>query len=518
MKYKFVGIICCKISFAAFFSLIIFFSTEIRSESFIEDSITIDSVSVLENNSIIIGWTLITDEQVGSVEVHRRLDSGLYGVITQVPLTQSYFIDTDVNAQNNGYSYYVVARYPNGDNIAVGNEAHQTIHLDELQADICGKTILLNWSNYSLSTTAGEPEPLPSPFEQNRISMSFNGGVFENLMTTPNEVEQMVFPADEPGEYCFHIQSFYNDPYTTSTSNVKCLDINFLPTPGFITIRSASVVDDAGNVQILAHADNSVPDPAYVFHRWHHEAEEFIVLDTIVTVEQTFTYEDTEAQASLQSEIYKISALDSCRVNVLESDVVATIFLSNQALSSYENQLQWNAYEGWDADVAHYSVLRKTDDLQGFEEIAIVPAGTTSYLDDLSFVNPDLLQGDVLYRLMAIEAEGNIWGFKDTVLSNTVKVDRDVQLFVPNAFRPSSQIAENRVFRPVFSFFTPASYSLVVFNKWGQEVYATNDINDAWDGRLEGRKAPAGVYAYVISYKNANGEDMEKRGAVLLVR
>ncbi len=89
--------------------------------------------------------------------------------------------------------------------------------------------------------------------------------------------------------------------------------------------------------------------------------------------------------------------------------------------------------------------------------------------------------------------------------------------FIPNAFMPSSHLVENQTFRPSFEE-TPVAYSLKIFNRWGEEVFSSDDLSDGWDGIYQNNDAPKGTYTYKISFVNSNGREQQIRGALMLVR
>ncbi len=57
-------------------------------------------------------------------------------------------------------------------------------------------------------------------------------------------------------------------------------------------------------------------------------------------------------------------------------------------------------------------------------------------------------------------------------------------------------------------------YEFTIFNRWGQQIWTTSDRYEAWDGRVEGRLVPQGVYAYYCSFLNGAGKTVERRGTV----
>lgn len=52
-----------------------------------------------------------------------------------------------------------------------------------------------------------------------------------------------------------------------------------------------------------------------------------------------------------------------------------------------------------------------------------------------------------------------------------------------------------------------------IFNRYGVEVFSTNNINIGWDGRYKGNPQPIGTYVYIV-----NGDGFNKTGNFLLIR
>ncbi|HOZ88488.1 MAG TPA: gliding motility-associated C-terminal domain-containing protein, partial [Bacteroidia bacterium] len=72
---------------------------------------------------------------------------------------------------------------------------------------------------------------------------------------------------------------------------------------------------------------------------------------------------------------------------------------------------------------------------------------------------------------------------------------------------------KNKIWLPITHFIDKKEYSVRVFNRWGNMVFETSDDKVGWDG--DG--APNGIYAYVITYKNARGEYQELKGTLMLL-
>ncbi len=481
-------------------------------------SLVLDSVSVLPDNMhVIIGWTLQTPVEEGFIEIHRQLDGGLYAPITTVPLTQNQFIDTGVDAQEKAYSYYVVARYPDGDNIAVSEEAHKTIYQEQGEFLVCDGLLHVNWQNYEVTTSAGDPQPLPTPFDSTKIFYSHNNQPYIQIANLPVHVSRYDLNTPHPGSYCIKIESYSSVSGHSSGSNIRCYDVNYHMEPQFLHLRKLTLHENSDHVEIWLHTDDNVINPSYVFKRHNPDDNSFIILDTVYAQDQLVQFNDYESYANERSETYSIDILDSCKAVIWEHGTIATIFLQTENQVEFQNSLQWNHYDGWENGVAEYVVLRKIAN-NDFQVIMRLPGQANSYTDDLSTLGDDIMSHEIQYRIKALEDSGNPFGFQDTVLSNISVLQKEQLVFIPNAINVWSQVAANRAFKPVFRFFTPSAYSMVIFNRWGQRVFQTTDYLQAWEGTSNGSESPAGTYTYIIEYEEPSGVNQKKSGVFVLMR
>lgn len=59
---------------------------------------------------------------------------------------------------------------------------------------------------------------------------------------------------------------------------------------------------------------------------------------------------------------------------------------------------------------------------------------------------------------------------------------------------------------------------ILKFNRWGQVVFSSTDRGRGWDGKVSGILQPAEVYVYVVRVKKVNGQMVEKKGTLMLIR
>lgn len=86
-------------------------------------------------------------------------------------------------------------------------------------------------------------------------------------------------------------------------------------------------------------------------------------------------------------------------------------------------------------------------------------------------------------------------------------------LYVPNSFTPNGD-GRNETFHP--SSCATRKYTMRIFNRWGEQLFESNDINTGWNGSFEGSIVPEGQYVYEISGA-AKGRGFFKKAGVFYV-
>jgi gliding motility-associated-like protein len=104
-----------------------------------------------------------------------------------------------------------------------------------------------------------------------------------------------------------------------------------------------------------------------------------------------------------------------------------------------------------------------------------------------------------------------------------LQIEQDPIYYVPNAFTPNGSELNN-VFLPIFSpSLALESYTLQIFNRWGEIIFESQDPLKGWDGTVNTTKgasmSPDGMYTYKITFVETGFEkEFEVVGSVVLVR
>jgi gliding motility-associated-like protein len=92
---------------------------------------------------------------------------------------------------------------------------------------------------------------------------------------------------------------------------------------------------------------------------------------------------------------------------------------------------------------------------------------------------------------------------------------------VPNAFTPNGDEL-NDDFLAYTNIDTKFEFKMLVFNKWGQQIFESNDIQRGWDGTYKGELCQPDLYTWIIKFEVPGYIKMDQssplKGVVMLVR
>lgn len=99
----------------------------------------------------------------------------------------------------------------------------------------------------------------------------------------------------------------------------------------------------------------------------------------------------------------------------------------------------------------------------------------------------------------------------------TIRISDESILDLPNVFSPGSGTSVNDELKIIKrGIFTLNFFR--VYNRWGELVFETTDIEKGWNGRYQGKPQPMGAYVYVLDAKSSTGKRITKQGNVTLIR
>ncbi|MBX2945881.1 MAG: gliding motility-associated C-terminal domain-containing protein [Cyclobacteriaceae bacterium] len=300
-------------------------------------------------------------------------------------------------------------------------------------------------------------------------------------------------------EYCYQLTSNYTNG-SRSISLVKCVTAFSTDIPTAINNATAQVT--ATGLDLTWPQDPAFQPIDYSVLRKPGSGNFQLIGKP--TLAQYFD----NAYTTLDEFCYRVNYVDVCGNSAPQGIEICPIRLTGNLTPENYSSLSWSGYEGWLNGVNQY-ILEKYN-LQG-QLLQTIPlgAGTLTYLD--SDVNPN----EQVYRYI-VRANANQAGLGQAV-SNEIELKKEPKLFYPTAFTPDKQgPVQNEEFR-VFGQYI-ARFEMQIFNRWGELLFSTSDIDVGWDGTFRGKDQPEGTYAFVARLTDLSGTSFTRSGSVVLLR
>ena len=161
----------------------------------------------------------------------------------------------------------------------------------------------------------------------------------------------------------------------------------------------------------------------------------------------------------------------------------------------------------WEAPIAAFTILdlslTTSTPMTGFDNLS---SGAVSYNWDFGDGSPnsnefepehwfpDDQAGEYEITLTAYSAQGC-----PAEAIKYVHVFQDFTIYVPNAFTPDGN-GKNEIFKPVMDGFDEDDYTLYIFNRWGDLIFESHNMEVGWDGKFARQdfQVQDGVYTWKI--------------------
>ncbi|HNX44562.1 MAG TPA: gliding motility-associated C-terminal domain-containing protein [Bacteroidales bacterium] len=490
---------------------------------------SLDTVSIYYDPSgfyacPIIGWVKSPQHDIAGYIIYRWNEvTQTFDSIQTAGPGSTTFTDLSINSLEtclNPHSY-AIAAIDSCQNKSYGTFmfAPHTISLQVMNdIDPCEKNVTLQWNGY---------DNMPDGLKGYQVFMETkdeNQVIVQNFTLInepgPSDTSYTDTRAFADGySYTYFVRAVSNNGVSSSSSCRQIKTYHGPVLPDTLYIEHATVVDDDYvNIKYYYSPENTIRK--LVLERRIVPNGIFTVIDSLEMpaggfLPEVWEFNDTTAEVHYLSYQYRLLIQDTACVQAVDTSVneARSILFLAWALDDNSNQLVWNPYETWYGGVARYELFRSIDGVDDPANPIASLISDTLYVDNVTGISPT---ATICYRIEAVEGTGNPVTSGERSVSNQACVIRDPSFFMPNAFRPSGIL--NRTFRPVASFVETANFSMKIYNRWGQMIFETDNIFNGWDGNIGSVPAPAGVYAWLITYRSLLGKSYTKRGLVTLIR
>ncbi len=296
----------------------------------------------------------------------------------------------------------------------------------------------------------------------------------------------------------------YNYTWTNSSSTAAVANVS----PAITTTYVVTVTDSCGNtasdnvtitvvpytpLQMTLSNDTSICSGISVLL----DANPSLGLpDYVYNWSPSISIIDSATVAPAVSTSYTVTVTDACGLTI--TDIVDVIvfpihaefgqdFVTNQSIQFYDQSTgavsyYWNFGDGSE------------------DSVSTLQNPSHNYLQEGT------------YTVMLVTT--NVEGCKDTTYQ-VLNVLPDFYFYFPNAFSPNGN-GRNDVFMGYGAGIK--KYSMRIYDRWGELVFSTEDIDTGWDGTFKGSQSPSAVYAVIFDLEGYHDEVKRYLGSVTLVK
>lgn len=428
------------------------------------------------------------------------------------------FWQNEESTANMGVEYYNIAAFDScytasGDpDPGAGNQLCTGSILLTHQWQTCSDAVVLNWNSYngwddgvdSYEIYAAE-EPIPGSGD---FLPSFTLAVVDGNTTTYTHQGTNL-----GSSYRYRVRAVANSNGYEAFSNRRTATVFYPESPQYTYIRQASVIDRNLVEVTVAVGTGGATDHTFILERLRSTGDTYDTRDaSVLAGPGELVFLDEVNNSAERSYTYRIRVTNSCgdEVNISNDGVtvVLTGFVNSESLS---NSIRWTTYENWDNAIQRYEIYRRIDNEEVPQLLATVPGSIREYTDDVSQML--YTEGEFCYTVVAVE-NGNGYTLPGEANSNELCLTQEPVIWVPNAFLINGF---NNSFKPVISFADFDNYRMQIYSRWGDMIFESQDIEEAWDGVYRDRLVPEGIYAWFISISDGAGRIYEKRGTVMMM-
>lgn len=96
-----------------------------------------------------------------------------------------------------------------------------------------------------------------------------------------------------------------------------------------------------------------------------------------------------------------------------------------------------------------------------------------------------------------------------------IELGCELQIFIPNAFTPNSDEHNEYLIVKAINLL---DFEISIYNRWGELMFYSNDIENQWNGKFKDNSVPTGVYSYVLKAFGKDGQVVNKKGTITILK
>lgn len=231
-----------------------------------------------------------------------------------------------------------------------------------------------------------------------------------------------------------------------------------------------------------------------------------LVWQNLASINNFTNYIEQPLNTDINAFDYRINIKDLCGIEKI-SDIHANVWLSGAKTEDpYAIKMQFSNYMGFKNGVSKYLLYRKISDNGDFYQ----PYDSFTQPENMFYKNG--LDGySQCYRILSFENGGN----NQVSWSNEICFNFSPTIYIPNAFSPNNDGLNDKF---VISAGAIKTFSMKIFDRWGEKLWETNDYTSSWDGFYKDKQVQMDVYMYTVTLTDFRDKVYRMNGTVHVIR
>jgi gliding motility-associated-like protein len=342
------------------------------------------------------------------------------------------------------------------------------------------------------------------------IYRSENGGAYKLHDSVGSKITSYADKKLCNKNYCYYIIAVEKNKRWRSQSNTSCGTPKYVfPSEAVKPIATTVISDNATYTRWLPY--NFVKN-VETYHISRYAIGSSVDNNYATSDSAGFIDKGINVNTNETSYTYTIRAEDHCGNFSPTSSISKTILLKGST-ANYVNQLSWNPYDYWYSGIKQYEVFLRDKISYNFLSKVDSVTNIFQYKDDK-------LDDSICFYVTAIkDSVGGV-----TSRSNVACLIAESQVWVPNVFSPNKD-GNNEVFIPsaILVYNKTGNpildYHLEIYNRWGERIFESYDVQQGWDGTFMGKPSQEGHYLYKLRALSLDGaKNFNLEGVITLLR
>jgi gliding motility-associated-like protein len=218
----------------------------------------------------------------------------------------------------------------------------------------------------------------------------------------------------------------------------------------------------------------------------------------------TFNFTEIGINTDISAYNYRVVATNKCGT-LITSEMHTSILLTGVQDEDFNSVLEFTEYSGWENGVSIYDLWLEDN----VRNLAVERAGVDPEVSIVVSHDPD--QYRKCFRIKADEQDGE----STSSWSNEICFFFSPTIYVPNAFTPNGDnLNDGFGVRGI----AINEFNIQIYNRWGEKIFQTTDINKKWYPVYRGKNIPMGTYVYLITFTDYENKAFKKTGTINLIR